>query len=91
MAPSAGKSPPGTQIGPPKMSTEISIGPNSQPKVNYSIKYLMEIVYKGKKIYKRSLTYRCTCCFLIMMMMIDSGNMRSECLPRHICNLCGFI
>lgn len=33
MAPSAGKSPPGTQIGPPKMSTEISIGPNNQPKV----------------------------------------------------------
>lgn len=36
MAPSAGKSPPGTQLGPPKMSTEINIGPNSQPKVSAS-------------------------------------------------------
>lgn len=37
MAPSAGKSPPGTQIGPPKMSTEINVGPNSQPKVSASV------------------------------------------------------
>lgn len=35
MAPSAGKSPPGTQIGSIKMSNDLTIGQMSQPKVQF--------------------------------------------------------